>query len=176
ALEPGFWTVTVNGEEAFDLPVQFDSGLVPPTTTCVSYAEGDACGEDPSIASATDFDRLCIESQPDPSDPPMLRLDYLCARCGDLDGTCSVMLEPRLTDDLLPGGELRVTGTSFATRCDIDCPSICIERSRRCAIPELTAGDFYRVWLGGHEVYSFIAGERPTACVDLVRDLSLPAP
>jgi len=176
ALDPGFWTVVVNGEEAFDLPVQFDSGLLPPPPTCVSYAEGDACGEDPSIASATDFARLCVESQPDPSDPPTLRLDSLCARCGDLDGTCSVLLEPRLTDDLPRGGELRVTGTSFSTRCDIACASYCIEHSRRCAIPELRAGDLYRVWLGGHEVYSFIGGERSSACVDLVRDLSPSAP
>jgi hypothetical protein len=172
-LERGFWTVSVNGEEAFELPVDFDTGILPPPAACVTYPQPDRCGEDPSIATAREFDRLCFQSGPGLGEDVYLELHTSCRGCGEIDGICSVILEQRLTDDLPSGGELRVTATEFATRCDVDCPSACVEHSRRCALPPLTDGDFYRVWLNGRELNSFIAGADPVGCVDIARDLSI---
>jgi len=171
ALDRGLWTVSVNEGEAFELLVEFDSGLVPPPPACVSYAAVDACGEDPSTALPTMPDRLCVRDGFAPGDDLTVELHQSCGSCGDLDGVCAVVLEPRLTDDLPPGGEIRLTDTQFFTRCDVDCPDMCIERTRRCAVPDVSPGEFYRVWLGDREVYSFTAGESPAGCVDLAEAL-----
>jgi len=173
ALEPGTWTVFVNGGEAFELPVDFDSGLVAPPPACVSYAAVDACGEDPSTALRSNVDRLCVRDVYAPGDDLTVELQQSCGGCSDLDGVCAVVLEPRLSAMMPPGGDLHVVGTQFSTRCDVDCPTVCIEHTRRCAVPPLTPGGFYRVWLNDSEVYSFTAGDSPAGCVDLAYDLEL---
>lgn len=173
ALEPGLWNVFVNGDEAFELPVDFDSGLVPPPPTCVAYAAVDACGADPTTATRSVTDTLCLRDGFAPGDDLTLELQQSCGTCGELSGVCAVSVEPRFTADLPPGGELHVVDAEYYTSRDIDCREMCVERTRRCAIPPLTPGDFYRVWLNDNVVYSFTVGASPGGCVDLTRDLAI---
>jgi hypothetical protein len=75
-------------------------------------------------------------------------------------------LEPRLTDDLPPGGEIRLAPQHHATSCDIDCPEVCTRFEQRCEIPSLTPGDFYRVWADGEVMLSFTAGEGEVCSIE----------
>lgn len=162
ALEPGLWNVVVNGAPAFELPVFEDSGLVPPPPACASYAAPDPCASDPFIdPMARVPTRACV--QEDVNGRTELVLTHDCLSCADLVGPCVVALEPRLTDDLPPGGELRVLETTHTSRCDVDCPEVCMRVDRVCELPPLVPGDLYRVWMGVSLLSTFVAGV-PTSC------------
>ena len=165
ALERGIWSVVVNDAPAFALPVMEDSGLVPPPPTCVRYAEPDRCDDrDTLTLSEAPASSVCAEHAPDGSF--RLRLRHDCWDCHDLEGPCLVVLEPRLTDDLPPGGELRVISTSHATECDVDCPGVCLPGERTCPTPPLVAGELYRVWRGTEALTTFTAGSLPPCATD----------
>ena len=72
--------------------------------------------------------------------------------------------KPRLTDDLPPGGDLRVDPRVFFPGCELACPPVCMERTRECTTPELTPGDVYRVFVGDELALTFTAGEGGRVC------------
>ncbi len=163
ALTEGDWNVVVNGAPAFSLPVFEDSGLVPPPPACASFAEVDHCSvsDGPIGADAWMPTEVCVR---DAFEGTTIEVSSDCWSCQDLHGPCVATVEPRFTDDLPPGGEIRVVPTMFQTMCDVDCPAVCIPATRRCLVPELVPGDYYRVWVNGVQQLSIVAGSPASAC------------
>jgi hypothetical protein len=89
-----------------------------------------------------------------------LELTDACGGCS-VDGTCTVRLEPRLTDDLPPGGELFVESRQYSESCT-DCVPVCATVRRLCEVPPLVVGDFYRVNVLGAPALTFVAGDGTT--------------
>lgn len=167
ALSEGAWSVVVNGAPAFTLPVFADSGLVPPPPACATYAEPDGCSvsQRPLDESGWRPAEVCVSEELREGIPQTVVTAVSdCWPCGDLEGQCLARLEPRFTDDLPPGGEIRLGPTHFATECDVDCPAVCMEHEQRCILPPLRPGDFYRVWADGEPMLSFFAGDAPRRC------------
>ncbi len=167
-LDAGFWHVVVNGAPAFELPVVFDSGVVPPPAACVSYASPDVCAVSPGPPSYRSWqpETYCLTNAWGGPIAPTITVISECWPCGDLQGPCVVSLEPRTTDDLPPGGELRIGPSAHPNTCLVDCPDICNREERVCVLPELRPGDFYRVWSSdGRELFSFEAGATSDLCV-----------
>lgn len=170
ALSEGLWNVVVNGAPAFALPVFADSGVVPPPPACASYADPDRCAlsEGPLDPSGWRPRRVCVHERGWEGGPTSTAITVTndCWGCGDLHGPCVASLQPRFTDDLPPGGEIFLAPTAFPSACDVDCPAICVESERRCLVPRLTPGDYYRVWADGEPMLTFIAGEPGPRCSD----------
>jgi len=166
ALEAGLWDVVVNDAPAFRLPVFPDSGFVPPPPACVSYAEPDVCRLSESVPEVSGYrpGEVCVRERGGAALPTTVTVAHHCWGCGDLQGPCSVTLEPRLPADLPPGGEIRLGPTHFATACDVDCPDVCIRAEQSCIVPDLEPGGFYRVWADGEVVLSFTADGAAFAC------------
>jgi hypothetical protein len=167
ALHEGAWNVVVNGAPAFTLPVFADSGLVPPPPACATYAEPDVCrvSEAPLEASGWRPAEVCVSEELREGAPQTVVAAISdCWTCGDLEGDCLARVEPRFTDDLPPGGEIRLGPTHHATACDVDCPAVCMQHEQRCILPPLTPGDVYRVWADGEPMLTFVAGETPRRC------------
>jgi hypothetical protein len=166
ALEPGLYDVVVNEAPAFQLPVFPDSGFVPPPPACVSYAQPDECRLSESVPDVSGYRPagVCIRERGGAALPTTITVTHDCWPCGDLQGPCSVVVEPRLTDDLPPGGEIRLGPTHFPTVCDVDCPGLCIRTERSCQVPDLEPGHYYRVWADGEVVLSFTADGSTVAC------------
>lgn len=166
ALERGTWSVIVNGSPAFELLVEEDSGLVPPPPGCVTYAEIDACAplSDPLPGTPWSPGSACVGPRLSTGTLDVIEVHHDCWGCGDVQGPCIATLEERLTTDLPPGGDLRITPTQYPTACDVDCPAICTETTRSCAVPPLRPGDFYRVFVGESSVGSFVAGDATSIC------------
>lgn len=166
ALDEGEWTVVANGAPAFVLPIHPDSGFAPPPPACARYAEVDdtRCGPTDPVPGRVLAGDLCIETSPRPNRLDVIRVHSFCWPCGDLRGACVARLEPRYTDDLPPGGELRLEPTTYSTACDVDCPAVCVEYDEECIVPPLTDGDTYRVWLGDRVLATFVAGEPTSSC------------
>lgn len=166
-LEAGEWNVVVNGAPAFILPVFPDSGFAPPPPACVAYAEADACrlSAAPVEAIAWRPDEVCMREVPwEGGWLRSLTASSECWACGALDGPCQVSLETRFTTDLPLGGEIRLATTHHSTECDVDCPAVCTPHEQRCIVPPLTDGHYYRVWLDGAPILSFVAGEAGRIC------------
>lgn len=166
ALPEGDWDVVVNGSHAFTLPVLFDSGLVPLPPACATFASPDFCAFDEEITLIPSRpSTICVgPSSPYGNREMNIQMSFECPSCGELNGTCVVIAEPRYTDDLPPGGELRIISTLHVTDCDVDCPPECSLRVQDCWVPPLVEGEFYRVWLGDSIVSSFTVGGGAVAC------------
>lgn len=168
-LDRGIWQVLVQGEHAFELPVDDEAGLVAPPAACVAYPGVDTCGDaDPRSATSHPIAEVCLETGRRFGSPWLdtaIRVVEDCRGCGDIEGACTVTLDPRFTDDLPPGGELRLSSTRYWTNCDVDCPGVCIAHERRCPVPALEPGHYYRVWVDGEPLISFTAGESEDVCV-----------
>lgn len=169
-LAEGVYEVVVNGAPAFSLPVIADSGLVPPPPACQRFAQEDMCRLSDRLPDVSGWrpSSVCVETRSattrSGNEPVVVRVQSDCWGCGDLMGPCVAIVEPRFTDDLPPGGEIRVQPTHFPTVCDVDCPAVCIEAEVDCFVPPLEDGDFYRVWLDGEAVLGFTAGDLGGAC------------
>lgn len=170
ALQAGDWRVLANGAEAFVLPVYEDSGEVPPPPACATYAGIDACGGAPALPGRAIEEPACVQwvglGEIEPAVVfHAVRVQHRCWGCGDLHGACVARLEPpHFSDDHTWGGEIHLDPAMFSTSCDIDCPGVCIESSRDCAVPPLVRGQRYSVHLDGRRVATFTAGEPTTAC------------
>lgn len=164
-LDAGVWNVVVNDAPAFRLPVS-DGVFERPPPTCVAYAEEDVCrrGDGPVDGTGWRPREVCAARRGGAPERTVLELTSDCWGCGDLDAPCIVSLEPRLTDDLPPGGELRVSPRLHPTACDVDCPAICEPHTTECQVPPLEPGHFYRVWVDGEVFVSFTAGEDARTC------------
>ncbi len=164
ALAEGAWNVVVNGAPAFSLPVFPDSGLLPPPPACATFAEPDTCSrsEAPLDPSGWRPSAVCVDTRR--PDETAIVVSSDCWSCGDLLGPCVATLEPRVTDDLPPGGEILLAPTHFPTQCDVDCPAICIPAEQRCVVPPLVPGHFYRVHADGEVMLTFTAGEPGPSC------------
>ena len=161
ALEPGTWTLEANGEPAMRLEARApEPGFVPPPPTCVDYAQVDECRGDPLDSTPMNVDQVCVGPR---FDRTVLELLNRCGSC-ERESSCAVALEPRLTDDLPPGGDLRVDPRVFFPGCELACPPVCMERTRECTTPELTPGDVYRVFVGDELALTFTAGEGGRVC------------
>ncbi len=163
ALEEGVWSVVVNGAPAFQVPV-VRGGVVEPPAVCHSYAAPDMCSVSMAPLDAWGWRPMEVCVEPARVEHTVLTVSSDCWSCGDLHGTCSVRLEPRLTDDLPPGGELRLDPTTFVSACDYDCPATCVPAERHCQVPPLVPGHFYRVWSDGEPILTFVAGETDRLC------------
>lgn len=165
ALAPGDWNVVVNEAPAFTLSAAIAApGLTPAPPLCATYARVDDCALSEDLdAEPREPERLCLEAAPGGY---VMRMEVDCIGCGELLGPCLVRAEPRFTDDLPAGGELYVDTFSAQSDCDVDCPAICVQDSIDCRVPELEAGEFYRVWHQGTEIGSFTVGDG-TECFEL---------
>jgi hypothetical protein len=167
ALEEGLWSVVVNDFPAFQLPVSEDGGFVPPPPACATYAQVDRC--EPAFPFAGlpfELADACLETGSSVSGLDVLRIHDPCGTCTLLDAPCYASLEPRLTDDLPPGGDLHVFGGEYGTACDVDCPGVCVPRDHQCFAPPLVRGDVYRVFVGDTRLTTFVAGDPSAACPD----------
>jgi len=157
-LSRGVYQLDVNGSPAADLVVDFDSGLVPPPPVCVMLQEGCPFGSAEVSEREDRFDSACVDAR---LERGWIELRDSCAECPAGEGICSVTYEERFTDDLPPGGEIRVE--AMVDICPVGaCDPSCEESVRRCAIPErLMDGGFYRVWLPGDDgpAFTFVGGE-----------------
>lgn len=159
-LGRGTWNVTVNGAPAFELPVAPPlPGLAPPPA-CVSYAAEDPCGlvGAPIPLTPSAPDSVCVRRHDFLPDAALVELDYECPGCNWLGGTCAVTVEPRFTDDLPPGGEIRIAATEHVSGCETTCPPVCTAQTRSCPVPDLEPGGYYRVWYDGAFTGVFIPG------------------
>lgn len=163
----GEWTVETNGTAAFTIGVVevSDPTFAPAPPGCATYAEIDECGgARPDFSTGPVHGSVCRTLSRDGASRQVLRLTEDCGSCGDVDSSCEVILAPRLTDDLPPGGEITLHAAHYGTACDVDCPDLCIRHERECELPPLVSGDFYRVYVDGEVVLSFVGGEPMTPC------------
>jgi hypothetical protein len=158
-LPRGDWTVEVNGAPAFVLPVEEEISLVPPPPACVRYAAPDVSCEpsDPLDAQPEPTSEVCIAQVPT-SSRLVARLVNDCGGCAS-EGTCTAVVTERFTDDLPPGGEIRLSPTRYFSACGGACPPVCIETERECPLPTLIPGGFYRVYVHDELVLSFTEGD-----------------
>jgi hypothetical protein len=91
-----------------------------------------------------------------------------CATCTDREGSCHVTLVPRTTRDLPPGADLEVVPRRYTTACDVTCDDSCMPREKRCLTPTLEPGAFYRVFVDGAVVMSFVEAPGSTVCASAV--------
>lgn len=161
----GEWTVEVNGQSAFVIGVidAFDPVVAPPPG-CATYAEADSCGAPVDFTMGPVRGDVCVEHAA-LADRDVLRLHSACWGCGDLDSACDAIVTPRLTDDLPPGGDITLHARRYGTSCDVDCPGVCIEHVRVCALPPLLPGGVYRVLVDGEVLRTFTEGEPSPPCV-----------
>ena len=164
ALETGTWAVEVNGAEAFELPVLEDSGFAPPPPACATYAEPDVCSpSSPLGGMPVVADGVCVV-EGHASGETRIELERDCGGCDLVPGPCEVSVEPRYTDDLPEGGEIRVNVTEYRTACTVACTEECMRTRRTCLVPPLTRGHFYRVWVADTVMTSFTSGASTRAC------------
>jgi hypothetical protein len=161
----GEWTVEVNGVAAFEIGLVdgFDP-MAPAPPGCATYAEPDTCGARPDFTTGP-IRGTCVEHAV-LLDREILRMRHPCWGCGQIDSSCEVIVRPRYTDDLPPGGDITLHAADYATSCDILCPDVCTEHVRACALPELEPGGFYRVYVDGEVVRTFTQGEPSESCPD----------
>ena len=168
ALSEGIWTVQVNGSAAFTLPVRVDSGFAPTPPACVDFAAPSSCSESSPLPGTPRRTRLaCVSSTVRGGGGTfgghVLEVTDECGGCA-LESTCTVRLEPRLTDDLPNGGELYVDVNEYFDSCAGACPPVCTEVTRVCELPPLVTGDFYRVHVEGVPVFTYVAGSEGRTC------------
>ncbi len=171
ALSVGDWTAVVNGEDAFRFTTDVPRpGFAPPPPWCIGFSQPDACGIGSALDARTPaaVDEVCVGRTAE--DKIFATLVDHCRPCGSIEGTCSVILDPRYTDDLPPGGEIRINATQHQTSCDIACPDICIRDEQACRVPDLVPGDVYRVWIDGRVVDQFVWEPGATSCATIDRD------
>lgn len=162
-LDVGEWVVSVNGRDGFVLPVMEDPGFAPPPPACATYAQPDGCApSDPLEGPPLVADEVCVSASS--TDDVRIELVQDCPICELGFGPCDVSVEPRFTDDLPPGGEIRVAARNYVTACDVACTAECVQSTRTCFVPPLTPGHLYRVWVDGAEVTSFTAGHLARTC------------
>ncbi len=174
-LQVGRWNVVVNESPAFVMDVS--TRPAPPRAgLCTSYAEPDGCAlsQAPPRTRGWQPDSLCVTPRPGEPRRASIVVSSNCWACQSLQASCEVRLLPRLTDDLPDGAELYVTTFQHESSCDVDCPAGCFGESRECEVPALVPGSFYRVWVDGVVVTSFVAGASPGVCVDVAGLLPVP--
>lgn len=156
AVTPGSYDVVVNGDDAFRVEARpSEGGFLPLSNQCVGFAEPDACSASQPLDDQRPdaFTELCYESGFG-GDALFVRAINNCGTC-DTAGTCEVQVDQRLTDDLPPGGEIHITSNRYFSACAGDCIDVCMRSERRCRVPGLNPGDFYRVHVDGRVVDSF---------------------
>jgi hypothetical protein len=162
ALEPGTWTLEVNGEPASRLEVDDGTSLVPAPPACTDFAAVSPCDSatplDGPAQRATD---ACVSS--DFAMRHEVRLIDSCGGC-TLEGPCVVTVEKRLTDDLPPGNEIRVSASRYENACMPGCLAVCMETTRTCLLPPLVEGETQRVYVEGLAPFTFVSGARVSAC------------
>jgi len=164
-LRAGFWRVDVNGSAALTLPVMEDSGFVAPPPACVHFAEPSSCEGDIGVPGFARRASLVCATPTASPDTYVLELTDECGGCA-LESTCTVRLQARFTDDLPSGGDLFVESLQYSESCT-DCLEECTMTTRRCEVPPLVAGDFYRVFVEGVEPVeglTFVADGSETTC------------
>lgn len=159
AIPRGDWRVEVNGAPAFVLPVEEEISLIPPPPACVRYAAPESSCEatDPLDSQPEPTSEVCIARAPS-SAGLVARLVNDCGGCAS-EGTCTAVVTERFTDDLPPGGEIRLSPTRYFSACGGACPPVCIETERECPLPTLLPGGFYRVYVHDELVLSFNEGD-----------------
>lgn len=157
----GPWIVEANGTIAFSIGVAeiSDPTFVPPPPGCATYAAVDPCGGTPDLTTGPAHGAVCRGQSRDGVGREVLRLVDPCGGCGTLDSVCEVIVSPRRTDDLPPGGNIELLARTYGTSCDVDCPGVCVRRERDCELPPLRVGDYYRVLVDGVAVLDFVEGE-----------------
>ncbi len=169
SLGPGTYEVVVNGSPSFALEAQVSApGLVPPPPGCATFAEPDRCQISETLDDhALQPSRVCVAAAPPVAGGgTSLRVEADCTACGELLGPCYAHIEPRLTDDLPPGGEIFLTTRAHWTDCDVDCGPRCRVATLDCALPPLVDGDVYRVFHDGVAVGTFTAGDGRAPCFE----------
>lgn len=159
SIPAGDWTVEVNGDPAFVLPVSHEDVFVAPPPACVRYAAPETACEpsDPLDSQIEPVSEVCIAQVPT-SSRHVARLMNDCGGCAS-EGVCTAVVMERLTDDLPPGGDIRLSPTRYFSACGGACPPVCIETERECPLPQLLAGGFYRVYVHDELVFSFSEGD-----------------
>ena len=162
ALDAGTWTLEVNGEPASRLAVGEEPGLVPAPAACIDFAELTTCESatplDGAPQRATD---VCVSS--DRAQRHIVSLVDTCGGC-TLEGPCVVTVEKRVTDDLPPGNEIRVSATRYENACMTACLAVCMETTRTCILPPLVEGETQRVFVEGRPPFVFVSGRDVRAC------------
>ncbi len=161
-LAAGDWLVQVNGTDAYRLPVREDSGRTPAPPACVDYQEPNPCATGGGISTHVGGTVACAQ-QPPGADRYYINLREDCGNCSR-ESTCTVIVEPRLTSADPPGGDIHVTPLRFHAECDPVCPPTCIVNTRRCQVPPLVDGEYYRVFVDDTLRFGFTAGREPAVC------------
>lgn len=159
ALEEGRWTVRDRGETAFVFDV-VPAGVMPEWgLECVSARNPDilGCGVDWPPVDPVQANRVCHLDGGGAEERVTLTVTDACGGCGTIPGPCEV----EVFDDIL-----RVRPSRVESRCDIDCPEICMPVEHTCVSPPLPAGE-WRVFLGNVEIGTQVRvpgpGEEPPA-------------
>lgn len=158
ALPPADYEIRIHGESVGLLPVY---PPVPGPTVegprCTSFAVVDGCTGGRVFESTRDrFHRMCVEQE---GDREWLRLVDDCAECPAYHGLCDARVEPRLDRFFPPGADIHLDPRIYYGACDGACDDSCHHDERRCPLPALRPGDFYRVLVDGELVMSFTGGE-----------------
>ncbi|MBX3275671.1 MAG: hypothetical protein KF729_35755 [Sandaracinaceae bacterium] len=162
-LRAGDWQVSIRDSgPAFTLSVR-DTVPGDIESVCTTFAAPHECAPPRRLAlHPARPDAICVGAHPW-LEQHRVRLELDCPDCRDLNGPCVVAYRERFTDDLPPGGELRVAPASaHRTECGPDCPPACFPRAQACLTPPLVPGHFYRVWYEDRPVLSFTAGDAET--------------
>ena len=145
-LVEGTWLVTVNGQRAFDLPVEVPTPGFLPVDRCWDFAspvgDGLVCpwpGE--PFSPAGEENVACIPSAARPTDRVEVRIADPCATCFLEWGACRVEIT---------GSEIRVSPTERACDCPTcgACPEVCMLAEHSCHLPPLEVGE-YQVYVDG---------------------------
>lgn len=146
SLSEGTWVVTVDGEHAFDLPVEVPSPTLVPVDVCWDFAgvvgDGLVCPWPGELFSPAGGEGVaCIPSAARPSDRVEVRIADPCATCFAQWGACRVEIS---------GPSIRVSPTERACDCPTcgACPEVCMLAEHSCHLPPLAAGE-YQVHVDG---------------------------
>jgi hypothetical protein len=140
----------------------------PFSARCATLGEPDLCAV-PGEATATGIgvggELACVHDDPaGPDDWIELRTSWACDWN---ESVCFVGVEPRLDGELPPGSDLYVRATVGPSACRAGCTEPRTERARRCVVPALEPGAFYRVLSFDERVIAtFTAGDPAVACDD----------
>lgn len=146
ALEEGEWRVSVNGSDAFGLPVEVPVPGFLPVDLCWDFAEPAGDGlicpwpGGPFSAAGT-MDAACHAREASPTERVEVRIVDGCASCFQQWGQCRTEIT---------GSTVRVSPAELACDCPPcgGCADVCVREERTCHLPPLPPGD-YEVFVDG---------------------------